>query len=307
MRLQCQYQFLWSTSAACAENNAPVVGDGCRVTDPVSGDVYDLGSLNGSDFHVSAGGYTYDISVCSALLNSTGCGDDQAGACQRKGGPDGFAYALGKYSESPTFRSGMLTLEYRGGAACHNQQYQRSVLITFVCRAGAGIGAPLFVSELGNCTYTFVWETEAACGVSSEEIECGALDVSSGAYYDLSVLTRTQGNWEVVGQQGGDEYLYLLNVCHGINSDGSTCPGWSGACQTKPSDGNFRGRGLGYPAGPEWRDGSLVLEYDSGEACHGSAYNRSVLVSFMCEAGTLGVPRFLRETDEVRGRASRAG
>ena len=59
--------------------------------------------------------------------------------------------------------NGLLTLTYKGGQACHNNQYTRSTIIQFICSPHAGRGAPQYRYESADCTYYFRWETDIAC------------------------------------------------------------------------------------------------------------------------------------------------
>lgn len=59
------------------------------------------------------------------------------------------------------------------------------------------IGKPKLAMNDNDCTYTFEWETTAACSNEDEEVECSVHDAANGKTYDLSPLTKTSGNWEV--------------------------------------------------------------------------------------------------------------
>lgn len=73
------------------------------------------------------------------------------------------AFNAGKWNANLQYDDGILFLNYSGGDKCHNNQYERNVIISFICSQGAGQGQPEFIAETGDCTYQFVWHTELAC------------------------------------------------------------------------------------------------------------------------------------------------
>ena len=58
---------------------------------------------------------------------------------------------------------GDVGLNYTGGDRCHNNQYQRSTIITFVCSPDNGLGKPVYLDELEDCTYYISWHTNLVC------------------------------------------------------------------------------------------------------------------------------------------------
>lgn len=73
------------------------------------------------------------------------------------------SFNAGKWNANLQYDDGILFLNYSGGDKCHNNQYERNVIISFICSQGAGQGRPEFIAETGDCTYQFVWHTELAC------------------------------------------------------------------------------------------------------------------------------------------------
>ena len=62
------------------------------------------------------------------------------------------------------YNDGTLQLLYKGGERCHNDKYERSTVIDFVCGFhGLGEGEPVFITEDANCTYFLSWHTDLAC------------------------------------------------------------------------------------------------------------------------------------------------
>ncbi|KJE92774.1 hypothetical protein, variant 2 [Capsaspora owczarzaki ATCC 30864] len=303
---ECQYVFSWATSAACVLNpgGGDVVGSNCRVTDPISNNVFDLSGLARSDrdYSVTASdGFTYKMNVCAPLVDRTKCTSANAGVCQTLASDATFSKLAGVANSRLTYSSGgVLTLTYPDGQSCHSGQFNRSTVISFTCARGQ-VGAPVFVDETDDCSYLFTWATDAACRPSDDdEIDCAATDPSTGIEYDLSPLSRATGNWEASDSRQGYAFRYFINVCQPVNPvAGSLCPVQAGACQALATDLSVA-YSLGRPAAPVFADGSLKLEYDLGTPCHSNAFNRSMLITFTCAAETLGVPTFVTETADCQ-------
>lgn len=299
----CTYIFNWETSAACAVSNGTVTpdGDDCKVTDPLTNNVFDLTSLTSStkDYSVVAGDYTYKLNVCSKLNSMSPCTLANTAVCQTRPSDPNFANSAGVSSRKISYNNGVITLKYSSGSPCHNNQFNRSTVITFTCARGV-VGAPVFVQETLDCSYIFTWATDAAC-TPGDSIECLATDSTNGLQYDLSSLVRTSGNWEALDTRENGKFKYYINVCHAINPVSSTkCDSKAGGCQTSPSDPTFTDYSLGRPSAPFVANGTVVLQYSSGSPCHQGAYNRSLLIKFKCKKDTVGTPVFISETDSCQ-------
>ena len=62
------------------------------------------------------------------------------------------------------YRDGTLRLIYTGGARCHNDKFEPTTVIDFVCGVRErGEGEPVFITEDANCTYFLSWHTDLAC------------------------------------------------------------------------------------------------------------------------------------------------
>ena len=112
--------------------------------------------------------------------------------------------------------------------------------------------------------------------------------------YDLTALSVARGSWLATSE----EYLYAINVCEPVQGI-AQCGTATGACQLKPLEPGFA-KNLGVSAtSPEISQGTLVLRYRNGDACHDGAFSRSTTIFFECDpTGALGNPHFVQETDE---------
>eukprot|EP00911_Craspedida_sp_UC1_P002414 UC1_evm2s1801 len=301
---ECEYKFAWETSAACDISNR-TRGSGCKVRDPVTGVAYDLTPLANRRQQVRAGKYTYALGVCRDLDDDcAGFGDGRVGACQSAGSQ---SYAIGTATDAPVIFDGRLRLEYTDGAVCHKgtgKEARRSAVIQFECDPKAGKGQPEFLWESDKCTYFFKWVTSFACG-ATPDAECLTADVH-GNEYDLSPLTLTKGNWEVLDELKRDSHRYYINVCHALNPEPalSKCTTGSAACQVDASgDSSYS---LGRVGGPSVMPGKgLMLHYTDGDTtlCPGGR-GREVSVAFTCKTSSdglpLGVPKFRSEPEACR-------
>ena len=100
---------------------------------------------------------------------------------------------------------------------------RKDVLLQFECNQ-AVIAGPLRLTGTDPQTLEFTMETALAC--PPEPVACTLTD-QEGREYDLSRLSRTEGNWEVVDPRSEHRDLtYYINVCHTLNPvPGSSCPG----------------------------------------------------------------------------------
>lgn len=200
-----------------------------------------------------------------------------AGACQSKPSDRGFnAKSLGHFNGRLEMNGESISLIYEGGQACHGGTVARSTHINFVCPPPGGAeNVPTFISEDGNCTYFFEFQTSLAC--RSAPINC-ELTSPSGHVYDFTTLMNndiTDGNYEVADPDNG--YIYEINLCRSLMPNRwSSCPNRAGACQ-RPS-GGAQGRNIGLPSGPLWDPGNgdatspghPYILYTNGEGnCHG--------------------------------------
>jgi insulin-like growth factor 2 receptor len=292
----CQYVFSWATSAACLLQ-APSTGSDCQVQDSSSGEVYDLSPLRAmGSVNVTAGGYVYELAVCGAIRDSLSrCKLTNAGACQFGSLPD-QVYPLGVYSDAIVEEDGRLSVLYTGGQACHDRQYVRSVLISFVCVPGGGVGKPQFSSETADCTYLFVWPTQYACPTVSASVDCIVVDPENRTQFDLRPLTKTMGNWQVF--VSGD--VFDVNVCRGVNVDpsapGQFCRSDVGVCKKGGSSGSTA-LSYGSVGRPRFINGQLTIVNENGDTCAADASRKlQSVIMFSCGIG-IGAPQFSLQSD----------
>ena len=68
----------------------------------------------------------------------------------------------GNFNQKVTFDK-VLTLKYSDGDICPKCKCKRETIITFVCAPDEGIGHPILMSEIEECTQIFVWRTNHVC------------------------------------------------------------------------------------------------------------------------------------------------
>uniref|UniRef100_A0A6J0UVP4 Cation-independent mannose-6-phosphate receptor isoform X1 n=1 Tax=Pogona vitticeps TaxID=103695 RepID=A0A6J0UVP4_9SAUR len=224
------YNFKWYTQYACPE--IPIE---CVVTDPQTLEQYDLSSLSlsggrtenwfamdNSEQHVHK---KYYINICRPLNPVPGC-DRRASVCEmtykggeRTGSSEISNSNLGIASHAPVIEGrGRILLNYTGGALCVRADDDKiepfSSLIHLSCSKGALNSSPRFI-EIKDCVATFLWETEAACPVTTTEGEaqnCSVKDPNTGFVYNLESLASERG-YLVMGV--GKEYM--INICGPAN------------------------------------------------------------------------------------------
>lgn len=72
-------------------------------------------------------------------------------------------YNAGKALQDLWFDDGVVTQSLTGGARCHNNQFERSTIISFICNQHHGVGRPVFMGESDDCTYYIAWHTDLVC------------------------------------------------------------------------------------------------------------------------------------------------
>lgn len=110
------------------------------------------------------------------------------------------------------YDDGELSLVYHNGSLCHGK-YQRETHIHFVCdhKSSYGINSSAiqYINETYDCAYHFIWTTSLAC-LPFHITQCLATDGSNN-YYELSLLTLMDDNYEVVLQT--TKQMFVINVC----------------------------------------------------------------------------------------------
>lgn len=193
----CQFRFLWVSAAACSVKPPQNTGKGCAVTDPITGQVFNLTNLNNPKGYSLSGdrGYDYLINVCEPLADGS-CDSDGAAGCQIV--KDGRTISLGNGPAPLLMDDGVLKVKYHDGTVGCGQATGRTSEIIFVCNKDAGDGSPVFLNEFTSCNYVFQWETKWACPVEDEAISCQASNFAQDENYDLTPLihNKSKSDWQ---------------------------------------------------------------------------------------------------------------
>uniref|UniRef100_UPI00398E403E cation-independent mannose-6-phosphate receptor n=1 Tax=Pristiophorus japonicus TaxID=55135 RepID=UPI00398E403E len=300
------YNFKWYTQYAC-----PEVPLECIVTDEVLHQQYDLSSLSksiDSDENnwfamdtASSNRKKYYINVCRPLNRVQGC-DRHAAVCQMQYETDtlrGTVYEkvsisnLGVAKNGPKLeKDGQIVLEYINGSACVNSSGQH---ISYTTRIHLSCSKELSTSprfiDLKECVVTFLWETEAACPVTTTEDlseKCSAKDPNTGFVFNFLPLASNTG-YSVTGNQG----TFKLNICGGLNECGKIENKVATGCEIheqKPT----------HPVGLETAlqvstDGLITLTY-KGALVVESGLQDTFIIRFVCDTDSYpGKLKFLRE------------
>ncbi|XP_053150803.1 cation-independent mannose-6-phosphate receptor [Hemicordylus capensis] len=220
------YNFKWYTQYACPE--IPIE---CAVTDSRTMEQYDLSSLIGMenwyamDSSDQGARRKYYINICRPLKPFRGC-DRRASVCEVTykeidGGYHEVASNsnLGIASHGPVIEEpGRILLNYTGGSLCSradgvNQPF--TSLIHLRCSKGTLNSSPRLL-EIKECVATFLWETEAACPVTTIEGDsesCSVKDPNSGFVFNLKSLASKAGYFT-----SGNGKYYTLNICEPITT-----------------------------------------------------------------------------------------
>ncbi|KAK7494564.1 hypothetical protein BaRGS_00014217 [Batillaria attramentaria] len=282
VRNNCEYGFVWETSAAC-----PVTpqqpGQNCSITNPDTGYEFSLKSLNHpSGWEVNdREGHLFKINVCSPV-SSTTC-SSMTGSCQTEMNGEERSFSAGNANAQLEYRrDGVLLLNYSGGDVCHHNNVSRTTIISFICQKDAGKGRPVFVASSDGCLYYFDWHTSLAC------------EQESGHY--LAIPDEAPAKGSNVTTAG----TYYINVCHPLNPVlGTLCPPGAAACrvqQGKPP------QGLGQARSPPIYDANhkeVTMKYDNGWPCEwNSALNTSSRIIFRCRPGPQqGTPHLIEVSE----------
>ncbi|XP_067845330.1 cation-independent mannose-6-phosphate receptor [Heptranchias perlo] len=225
------YNFKWYTQYACPE--VPIE---CIVTDEATKQQYDLSSLSKSEDGDESNWFAMDttssnprkyyINVCRPLNLVQGC-DRYAAVCQMQYEREsGVLYEkvsisnLGIAKNGPKLEGdGRIVLEYINGSACTNSDNQQTSYTTHIhlsCSKEELSTGPRFIDHK-DCVVTFLWETEAACPVTTEDWneKCSAKDPNTGFVFNFLPLASNTG-YSVTGNQ----VTFKLNICRGLNECG---------------------------------------------------------------------------------------
>ena len=192
---QCQYQFTWTTSAACpiSMNAATTTVSPskltCQAVDYTTGYVYDLSPLKPytvtASIDPSSGidpNTNVVLAVCTHTTNTLYSVAEIV---------DGTDINFGGYFIDPVVTDGSLSITYVNGAQCGSENEYMSSQIDFICNPTLATGNAVYYGmSIDNCTHYFTWETRYACTPGQLEIPCAFKDPLTGKDYDLTPLMR---------------------------------------------------------------------------------------------------------------------
>lgn len=296
----CEYTFHWLTAAACPLNITQQ--EGCRVTNPSTGYLFDLNSL------AKPGGYTvrdskdpsksFQVNVCGDI---TGCKQGSA-VCINDGSR---SVSGGQVSKKLAYKNGILELKYEGGDACPaNSALKHSTIIHFICRpslvSSAAPEPALIESHADTCTHYFSFHTPLVC---DHMVSCAVQNGSS--LIDLTPLIHWSGYYTATDdavEQNDNSPDFYINVCRPLNPiPGVTCPPGASVCMD-PDDGPPVEIGQ-ETSGPQINTATdeVFITYSSGTMCDSDpSQNYTSKIIFTCQRGLeLGAPQMLSLQDCV--------
>ncbi|XP_036361842.1 cation-independent mannose-6-phosphate receptor isoform X1 [Octopus sinensis] len=272
----CHYVFLWNTPAACIQTSTESNKEKCSVKDTNSGYIYNLQPLtrDGSYSIVSQSRKFY-LNICGPV-NLPGCtmpDNSKAAVCEQV---SGTVTGLAAVNTELELTDRHLQLVYAGKHLSDGSLFK--VTINFVCAKETDLGIVSLVRTTES-SYIFQFDTPLAC--PPQTVDCVVQD-RLGNQYDLSRLTKQNGNWELpVGSM-----KYIINICSPINdyTGNTSCAGNVGGCQIAPGRGDYN---MGYVQGKPiaLSDGTLSLRYRNGDLCHKGTdkeSHRSTRINFFC-------------------------
>ncbi|CAK6983216.1 cation-independent mannose-6-phosphate receptor, partial [Scomber scombrus] len=292
------YNFRWYTSYACPETPHE-----CMVTDPKTLDQYDLSSLSRSspsrnwqamDLSETMNLRKYYINICRPINAVQGC-DRHASVCQMKyitdqvGVPKEVVSVsnMGISKRGPVIAArDRLLLEFTDGSACISDglKLTYTTRIHLVCSRGTVSMGPRFLMYQ-NCTATFMWETRAACAITTtKNTSCSVVDPNNGIEFNLQPLASKTGY--KVNANGKD---FLLNIC----GDMAECGAGMSGCEMEEGHASSPvglERSLEYSS-----DGLLKLVY-KGPRDDTTATRDTFTINFVCDQkAQIGSLKMLQE------------
>uniref|UniRef100_A0A8B9KQH5 Insulin-like growth factor 2 receptor n=1 Tax=Astyanax mexicanus TaxID=7994 RepID=A0A8B9KQH5_ASTMX len=293
----CTYSFMWFTAAACPLNRTEH-GD-CKVTNPVTGHLFDLNVLNKSK------GYTvydrenprkmYRLNLCGPMKNA-GCAPG-TGVCIKD---PSSAVNGGNASKKLVYKDQVLELTYEGGDICEsNPSLRLKSIISFICKSeGGGTDVPVLVDyDKDTCTHYFSYHTPVAC---EQQVKCSVFNGTN--LLDLSPLIHLNGYYTATDEDLEKDKSpdFYINICQPLNPiPGVTCPPGAAVCMD-PADGDPIDIGR-ITSGPKYNRATDEVEifFNSSTPCAvqpSATYTSKIL--FTCQRGTdLGSPAMIRQQD----------
>ncbi|XP_029452555.1 cation-independent mannose-6-phosphate receptor isoform X2 [Rhinatrema bivittatum] len=291
----CEYTFVWFSAAACPLKSN-MEGD-CRVTNPVTGHLFDLTSLSRDE------GYTIEdrkstrsvqLNICAEVKSLCEAG---TGVCVTEGQKHINA---GKFQKQITYTDQVLKLIYEEGDPCPAEgSPEYKSIFSFVCSHDAGAGSrPVLTSfDEKMCVFYFSWHTPLVC---EQQVKCSVQNGSS--VIDLNPLIQRTGYYEADDDDVDDDDTldFYINICQPLNPIPDVpCPPRAAVCMI-PDNGPPVD--IGHVSQPPQINPSIqevYITFDSTTPCPTDKnLNYSSLIVFHCNKGTdLGKPKMLRKSE----------
>ncbi|MBN3306457.1 MPRI protein, partial [Amia calva] len=286
----CVYTFMWFTAAACPLKS--ITHGDCKVTNPVTGHLFDLNGLNQNVGYItySSGRQPIHLNICGAVT-SGGC-TEGAGVCI--GGVN-----AGNFSKQLSYLDQVVQLTYDSGDPCpSNSALRHKSIFSFVCRSDSSLpNRPVLVSsDEESCTHFFSWHTPLVC---EQEVSCSVLNGSSSI--DLTPLIHRTGYYSATDEdlEKAKSPDFFINICQPLNPiPGVNCPPGAAVCMD-PVDGPpiDIGRITGPPQINEAIN-EVYISFNSSTTCPSDpSKNYTSLIVFSCQRGTdMGTPQMIRKS-----------
>ncbi|XP_062912676.1 cation-independent mannose-6-phosphate receptor [Mobula hypostoma] len=297
------YNFKWYTEYAC-----PEVPLECLVTDPLTEQQYDLSSLSKFEDRDESNWFAMDMStserkkyyinVCRPLSPVQGC-DRYAAVCQMKYERDSMGALrekvsisnLGKAKSGPKLeKGGQIILEYVNGSVCtksNGAQDSYTTRIHLSCSTELSTG-PRFIDQK-NCVVTFLWETEAACPVTTtEDKECTVKDPNTGFVFNFLPLASSEGY-----TVSSNQVTFKLNICGGLDECGKIGNKTATGCEMHEQEAvRLVGQETAFQVST---DGLITLTYKGAMMIESGLWD-TFIIRFVCDTNSYpGSIVFLRE------------
>ncbi|KAJ8270708.1 hypothetical protein GJAV_G00118320 [Gymnothorax javanicus] len=293
----CVYTFVWFTAAACPLKSSEH-GD-CRVTNPMTGHLFDLSSLRNERGYTVydniQGGKTFRLNICGEAAN-VGC-ESGTGVCIKD---SQTALNGGNFSQILSYRDQVVQLTYEGGAICAaNPALRHKSIFSFVCRSqgSAGDGPVLVYSDEENCVHFFSWHTQLVC---EQQVNCSVFNGTS--LIDLTPLIHKTGYYTAFDEDLSEDSSpdFYINICQPLNPiPGVACPPGSAVCMD-PDNGSPIDIGrISFPPQINEAINKVYISFSSTTPCAvDSSKNYSSQIVFSCQRGTeLGSPQMISKSN----------
>ncbi|RXM98948.1 Cation-independent mannose-6-phosphate receptor [Acipenser ruthenus] len=206
----CVYSLMWFTAAACPQKSN-VHGD-CKVTNPVTGHLFDLNGLN------KVGGFAiHETKGTKGKLTHHVCG----GIGDKRSGDESDEKIYVNYS--------------KGDDVC-GKGIQAKTNLQLECANTFGTPTLLEVNE-EKCEFWLFWKTRAACSVKPQEVKVvdGTITIpATGVSLNLGDIFFRLYNASGDIRPNGDKYAYEIQLSGITHSSIKACIG-ANICQVKIS------------------------------------------------------------------------